>query len=159
MEHSGEQLRINTQLVRVRDDFPLWSGKYDREATDIFAVEDEVSRGVVNSLRLKLDRGRRRYETNTEANAVYLQGLATATSRFPGDQEVIDGFEKVIANDPSFAPAYAGLAAAHAYRSFGGPRLEQPDQLDRMHAAAEKAIPVGPTLGRRAFRYRGGLRA
>lgn len=53
---SGPQLRINAQLVRVRDDFSLWSGRYDRESTDVFAIQDEVSRGVVNSLRLKLGR-------------------------------------------------------------------------------------------------------
>src|SRR5215472_13439817 len=45
---SGEQLRISAQLVRVRDDFPLWSGKYDRELTDVLAVQDEISRGIVN---------------------------------------------------------------------------------------------------------------
>ena len=64
---SGQQLRINAQFIRVRDDFPLWSGKYDREATDIFAIQEEISRGIVNSLRLKLGRGRRRYEASVEA--------------------------------------------------------------------------------------------
>jgi TolB-like protein len=59
---SGRQLRINAQLVRVRDDFPLWAGKYDRELTDVFAIQDEISRGIVNELRLKLGHGRRRYE-------------------------------------------------------------------------------------------------
>src|SRR5262249_49474469 len=70
---SGPQLRINAQLVRVRDDFPLWSAKYDRESTDIFAIQDEISRGIVNSLRLKLGRGRRRYETSAEAYDLYLR--------------------------------------------------------------------------------------
>ena len=51
---AGQQLRINAQLVRVRDDFPLWSGRFDRELTDVFAIQDEISRGIVNSLRLKL---------------------------------------------------------------------------------------------------------
>ena len=50
---SGQQLRINAQLVRVRDDYPLWSGKYDRELTDVFAIQDEISRGIVNGLRLE----------------------------------------------------------------------------------------------------------
>src|SRR5207247_440812 len=54
---SGQQLRINAQLVRVRDDFPLWSGKYDRELTDVFAIQDEISRGIVNELRLKIGHG------------------------------------------------------------------------------------------------------
>ena len=56
----GDQLRINAELIRVRDDFPLWSGRYDRELTDVFAIQDdEISRGIVNSLRLNLGRGRR----------------------------------------------------------------------------------------------------
>jgi adenylate cyclase len=65
--HDGQRLRINAQLVRARDDVPLWSGRFDRELTDVFAMQDEISRGIVNSLRLKLGRGRRRYETSAEA--------------------------------------------------------------------------------------------
>ena len=71
---AGQQLRINAQLVRVRDDFPVWSGRYDRELTDIFAIQDEISRGIVNSLRLELGGGRRRYEVSTEAYDLYLRG-------------------------------------------------------------------------------------
>ena len=54
---AGQQLRIDVQLVRVRDDFPLWSGRFDRELTDVFAIQDEISVGIVNNLRLKLGRG------------------------------------------------------------------------------------------------------
>ncbi|MCI0348834.1 MAG: hypothetical protein L0Z53_05355, partial [Acidobacteriales bacterium] len=64
---AGEQLRINAQLIRVRDDFALWSGKFDRQLTDIFAIQEEISRGITNGLRLKLGGGRRRYETSIEA--------------------------------------------------------------------------------------------
>ena len=39
----GKQLRVDAQLVRVRDDFPLWSGRYDRALTDVFAIQDEIS--------------------------------------------------------------------------------------------------------------------
>src|SRR5207249_9549562 len=60
---SGQQLRVAAQLIRVHDDFPVWSGPYDRELTDVFAIQDEISLGIVNSLRLKLGGGRRRYET------------------------------------------------------------------------------------------------
>jgi len=59
----------DVQLVRVHDDFPLWSGKFDRELTDVFAIQDEISIGIVNNLRLKLGGGRRRYETSVEACA------------------------------------------------------------------------------------------
>ena len=76
---AGQQLRINAQLIRVRDDFPLWSGRYDRELRDIFAIQDEVSRGIVNNLRLKLGRGHRRYETSVEAYDLYLRARSLQT--------------------------------------------------------------------------------
>jgi len=144
---AGEELRINTQLVRAHDDVPLWSRRFDFKLTDIVLVQDNISRGIVNSLRLRLGRGRRRYETNTEAWDLYLQARASATRLFAGDQEVIDRFQKVIAKDSSFAPAYAGLAAACAFRSFMGvPRPEQDEQLTNMRTAAERAIELDPLL-------------
>src|SRR5262249_28804160 len=71
--HSGQRLRIDAQLVRVRDDSSVWSEKYDKELTDVFAIQDEISRAVVNSLRLRLKVGRRRYETSPEAYDLYLR--------------------------------------------------------------------------------------
>src|SRR5262249_37314093 len=70
---SGQHLRIDAQLVRVRDDSSVWSEKYDKELTDVFAIQDEISRAVVNSLRLRLKVGRRRYETSPEAYDLYLR--------------------------------------------------------------------------------------
>jgi TolB-like protein len=114
---AGRQLRINVQLVRVRDDFPLWSGKFDRELTDIFAIQDEISRGIVNQLRLNLGRGRRRYETNVEAYDLYLRARSSGRLGLDTRARSVELFEKVIAKDPSFAPAYAGLAAGYLVRS------------------------------------------
>ena len=141
----GPQLRINTRLVRTRDDVQIWSGKFEREWTDVLSIQDEISRGIVNSLRLKLGRGRRRYETNEEAYDLYLRARASMMRLFPGDDEVIGLFEKVIVKDPSFAPAYAGLAVAEAWRSFRRPP-NRADELQELRAAAEKAIQLDPLL-------------
>ena len=135
----AQQLRINAQLVRVRDDVPVWSDRFDRKLTDVFSIQDEISRGIVNGLRLKLGRGRRRYETSTEAYDLYLRARALDNDRS------IDVFEQAIAKDPSFAPAYAGLAAAHAYRS-GLFRLNTADEVPKLRAAADKAIQLDPML-------------
>ena len=144
--HIGQQLRINAQLVRVRDDFPLWSGKYDRELTDVFAIQDEISRGIVNGLRLKLGRGQRRYETSTEAYDLYLRARALPIQHGSrGIDESIGPLEESIAKDPSFAPAYAELAAAYAARS-GESRQDIPDEVRKMRAAAEQAIRLDPLL-------------
>ncbi len=140
---SGQQLRINVQFIRVRDDFPLWAGKYDRELTDVFAIQDEISRGIVNSLRLKLH-GRRRYETSAEAYNLYLRARAQEIQRGRrGLSQSVSLFEEVIGKDPLFAPAYAGLAAARAVRS-AQVDLDRNDELMRMRAAAEKAIELDP---------------
>jgi TolB-like protein/Flp pilus assembly protein TadD len=144
---TGQELRINTQFVRAADDVPVWSRRFESELTNIVAVQDEISRGIVNSLRLKLGRGRRRYETNTEAYDLYLQARASAMRLFPGDPEVIDRYEKVIAKDASFAPAYAGLAEARAWRSsVGVPRPEPEEELAKMRTTAERAMELDPLL-------------
>jgi TolB-like protein len=141
---AGQQLRITAQLIRVRDDFPMWSGRYDRELTDVFAIQDEISRGIVNSLRLQLGRGRRRYETSTEAYDLYLRASALETEQgVVGLEKSIGPFEQVIAKDPSFAPAWARLAAAYAARS-GRPMFDVAEEMTKMRLAAEKAIQLDP---------------
>jgi tetratricopeptide (TPR) repeat protein len=114
---------------------------------DVFAIQDEISRGIVNSLRLKLGRGRRRYETSVEAYELYLRArtLNSRTSPSASDyQQRITLFEEAIARDPSFAPAYAGLAAAYARLSIWWPGWHPPDELANMRATAEKAIQLDP---------------
>ena len=143
---AGQQLRINAQLVRVRDDFPLWSGRFDRELTDVFAIQDEISRGIVNSLRLKLGRGRRRYETSAEAYDLYLRARALQFSvACRAKREVSVAFEQAIAKDPRLLPLMRV-----------SPRLTPPDRVNsvsiiadempKMRAAAEKAIQLDPLL-------------
>jgi TolB-like protein len=145
---SGERLRINIQLVRVRDDFPLWSGRFDRELTDVLAIQDEISRGIVNSLRLKLGRGRRRYETSVEAYDLYLRDRSLL--RLPGQlppgarRRLPIPFQDAIAKDPAFAPAYAGLA--EWYASLASIVDAEPDDLVKMRLAAERAIQLDPLL-------------
>jgi tetratricopeptide (TPR) repeat protein len=133
----------------VRDDFPLWSGRYDRELTDIFAVQDEISRGIVNSLRLELGRGRRRYETSVEAYDLYLRARSfEIMPALTGIDRSLGPFEQAIAKDPSFAPAYAGLAAVYSARS-GFDRfdpVERAAEISKGWAAAEKAIQLDPLL-------------
>jgi TolB-like protein len=144
---AGQQLRIDVQLVRVRDDFSVWSGRFDRELTDVFAIQDEISLGVVNNLRLKLGQGRRRYETSVEAYDLYLHARAKPNQRGRDlALEAADIYRQVIAKDPLFAPAYAGLASAYAASSAQGFRDDHAGELTEMRAAAERAIQLDPLL-------------
>ena len=144
---SGHRLRIDVQLVRVHDDFTLWSGRFDRELTDVFAVQDEIALGIVNNLRVKLGGGRRRYETSLEAYDLYLRARALPNRRDHSQaMEAADIYRRVIAKDARFAPAYAGLAAAYAASSAQGFRDDHHDELVEMRAAAENAIRLDPLL-------------
>jgi tetratricopeptide (TPR) repeat protein len=101
--------------------------------------------GIVNSLRLKLGRGRRRYETSAEGYDVYLQARARGIEQgLWGEIQSIDGFEQAIGKDPSFAPAYAGLATALVALS-GSHRTDAPES-SKMQTAAQKAIELDPLL-------------
>jgi eukaryotic-like serine/threonine-protein kinase len=151
---AGTRLRINAQLVRAADDVPLWSERYDRELKDVFAIQDEISRSIVNELRLKLGRGQRRYATNVEVYDLYLKARVLQARRGPGTRQAIELVEQVVAKDPAFAPAYAALASAYGWSLvMQAPSVENlrlPVPPDRAHAivrrAALKAIELDPML-------------
>jgi TolB-like protein len=154
----GQSLRVDADLIRVRDDSPVWSEKFDRKLTDVFAIQDEISLNVVNSLRLKLGKGRRRYETSVEAYDSYLRARALETQsgsaagncrgcELRGYPQSVPLFKEAIARDTSFAPAYAGVAAAYAYLSGTFDYTsELQGLLEEMRQSAERAIQLDPLL-------------
>jgi TolB-like protein/DNA-binding winged helix-turn-helix (wHTH) protein/Tfp pilus assembly protein PilF len=148
---SGDKLRINARLVRISDDVPLWSNSFDRQLKDIFAIQDEISRSIVNQLRLKLGQGQRRYNTNLEAYDLYLKAQTLSQNQLlpEGRAHLLEGitlFEQVIADDSAFAPAYAGLATTYGRLSVT-PRSFSPEEASaKMRAAAEKALQLDPLL-------------
>jgi TolB-like protein/Tfp pilus assembly protein PilF len=148
--YAGEQLRVNAQLVRARDDVPLWSGRFDRRLTDVFTIQDEISRGIVNGLRLKLRTGPRQYETNLEAYVLYLRGRQAMES-FParGRPTAMAGvrfFEQAIQKDSSYAIAYAGIADALVAIDENIGAAARPDIWPRAKAAAKRAVELDPML-------------
>ena len=109
---SGKRLRINTQLIRSEDGFRIWSGQYDRELEDIFAIQEDISRNVATAIRgfLTVEEKEiiRRPGTIVEAYEYYLKGKqAFLRIRL---SEAREQFEKAIALDADYALAYAGLS-------------------------------------------------
>jgi TolB-like protein/DNA-binding winged helix-turn-helix (wHTH) protein/Tfp pilus assembly protein PilF len=144
---SGERLRINVDLVRVSDDTPIWSERFDRQLADVVAIQDDISRSVVNDLRLKQIGGQRRYNLKFENYDRYLK--AESMSMGPPDKaesvkQAIGLFEQVIATDPEFAPAYAGIAESYAH--LRNPRGFSADALQQMRLRATQAIELDPLL-------------
>ena len=151
--HAGDQLRITVALVRARDEHRLWSDRFDRTLTDVFAIQDEISRGIVNTLRLNLSPGRRRYETNLEAYDLYLRGRHLMAS-FPAPRgrpialPAVKYFEQAIAKDGNYAIAYAGMADAliAIERNVGTANPWGATILSKAKDAAERAIKLDPML-------------
>ena len=144
---AGSRIRINVQLVEVSGDKPLWSDRFDRELTDIFSIQDDISRAIVNKLRLTLGRGQRRYDIKAQAYELYLKAQAVSQRRGTADAtRAAELFRQVLERDPSFAPAYAGLANAYAFMSTSYAGLENEEGLARMRSAAERALELDPLL-------------
>jgi serine/threonine-protein kinase len=150
---AGNKLRVIAQLVQVQSDVPLWSDRFDRELKDLFAIQDEISRAIVNKLRLTLGRGQRRYDTDIDTYGLYLKARGMV-GKVPQSLTIaaVELFQQVIARDPGFAPAYVGLVDAYAYisnhirsqPSSSTPMLE--DALPLMRQAALKALEVDELL-------------
>ncbi|HEX7253744.1 MAG TPA: tetratricopeptide repeat protein, partial [Thermoanaerobaculia bacterium] len=119
---SGSRLRVTAQLTDVASGYQLWSERFEREAADIFAVQDEIARGVVDAVKAHLAPGVRvvpaRKPANLEAYRSYLKG------RHLRGKEHIDGalraFEEAIRLDPSYAPSWTGLAEVTVLASVFG---------------------------------------
>ena len=147
---SGDQLRVQAHLANVAGDTPLWTNKFDRQVTDVLAIQDEIARSVVNQLRLALGTGQRQYALDAESATLYLKARTLVERRRTEDAEAaVPLFQQIIARDPTFAPAYAGLADAYAFMSQSLPDvlgMHHVQALGLMRSAAEKSIELDPLL-------------
>jgi serine/threonine-protein kinase len=143
----GTRLRITAQLMEVTGNAPLWSEQFDRELKDVFSIQEEVSRAIVNRLRLRLGDVRRRHETNLDAYDSYLRGRALVDRRgIANMQKAAAFFERAIALDPAFGPAHAGLANAYAFMSFPNRGIAYATAYPIMRPAAVQALELDPML-------------
>ncbi|HTC23795.1 MAG TPA: tetratricopeptide repeat protein, partial [Gemmatimonadales bacterium] len=119
VQREGNRVRITAELVDASTGFQRWSGKYDRDATDVFAVEDEISHAIAAALQVELAGGAQAGppagETgDPEAHDLYLVGLHYLNRRST-DRELDSAaayFSRAVARDPRYARGYAGRALA-----------------------------------------------
>jgi len=116
---SGSQLRITVQLVHVADERLVWAQKYDRELKDVFAIQEEIARLLVGSLKPKLlpETGRllgRRYTENVRVYNLYLQGIYYLRQLTPAACELARKYlEQALHEDADYPPALAAMAYYH----------------------------------------------
>ena len=147
---SGNRVRITAQLINAANGFHLWSETYDRELTDIFAVQDEIARSIVAALRVPLglspeaalvDTG----TSNVEAYNAYLRGLHYFKLIGPETYEkTIQYMKRAIALDPTFARPHGTLASAYSIAALWLPRQQA---FPLAKASFERALELDPTLG------------
>lgn len=144
----GNRLRVTAQLNSVADGYHLWSETYERELKDVFTVQDEISRAIVNTLQLKLSsRGiQNSSPENVETYDLYLQGrYHWSRWRSEGAEQAIHYFEAAIQKDPKYAPAYAGVAYSYCWLGFFG-ALPPNEAMPKARQAAEKALSLDDSL-------------
>jgi len=144
---AGKRVRISVQLIDANNGYQLWSERFDREIEDIFAIQDEIARSVLESLGLALtEREKFRFlkpsTANIEAYEFYLRGrkLYHKWTR----QSVAFArqmFERAVKIDPSFAAAWAGLANTYVDLFRWG---RKPRDLEQAQHASEHALKLGP---------------
>jgi serine/threonine-protein kinase len=145
---SANRLRITAQLVNVSNGYQLWSQRYDREADDVFAVQDELAAGIAEILKVRLSHapGARiinRGTNDLEAYHLYLRGRHFWYARDMA--RAVQSFEAAIARDANYALAYSGLADAYcvlAHYGFLPPSVGRQKATD----AAERAVAIDDGL-------------
>ncbi len=146
---SGDRLRIAAQLINVADGSHLWSERYDRRPEDVFAIQSEIALAIVDSLEVRLlGRERtalgRRPTGDLDAYSAYLEGLHHWNKLSPdGFARSRASFEKAIRIDPSYAPAYSGLAMWYSSQAFWGDLVPQVAWLE-CRAIADRALALDP---------------
>jgi eukaryotic-like serine/threonine-protein kinase len=138
----GNRIRLGTQLVNAENGYQLWSESYDRQLEDVFAVQDEISRSIVEALKLKLGDTPAPMVAptkNLDAYTTYLKGRFHF-HKFTelGLRKALDLFQSALLQDPGFARAYAGIA--DVWCNLADDWVAPSDAYPRGKAAAEQAL-------------------
>ncbi len=149
VRRAGDRLRITVQLSDVANGFQLWSERYDRELKDIFDVQDEIAKAIVDRLRVSLvggkdDRLVEQGTTNIEAYQLYLRGRALVDRRGASVPAGLDLLRAAVALDPGYSLAWAGVADALTVLAYSGTTRGSESKAQAM-AAANRSIELDPT--------------
>src|SRR5688572_8065275 len=146
VRRAGTRVRVTAQLIQASDGTHLWSQRYDREMSDIFAVQDEIAAAIAGALKLKLVPASERRMPSLPAYEAYLR-YRSYQWQFTGEaaQRSRDCLEQSLALDPEFALPYVGLADYHlALAAVGG--ILSDEAMPRARELAQRALEIDPDL-------------
>ena len=145
LRREGNRIRITAQLINARDGFHIWSDTFERELQSIFAVQDQITRAIVEALKVKLAVAPpARPRPDTEAHDLYLQGLFFSNkSSEEALRKSLDFFQRALQKDPNYAKAWTGTAKAWEW--LADAYVKPLEAYPAMKAAASKAIELDET--------------
>jgi TolB-like protein len=157
VRRAGNRVRITAQLVRSNDGVGLWTDNYDRELTDIFAIQEDIAQAIAGALRvpLGLQQGENLISNRSISPESYEQYLrAKALVRARGLMPLTDAaalLEQVVARDANYAPAWALLSLAYSVRLTFDPTINDYGSLAEMRRIVDATVPKAEAAARRAI--------
>jgi TolB-like protein/Tfp pilus assembly protein PilF len=151
VQRVGDRMRVRAQLINVPDGLRLWSEAYDREVTDVFAIQSDLSLRIASSLQAGLSPSEKqavgdRHTVSPDAYALYLKGRHFWNQRTSSAfVRAIEYYRRAIEADSQFASAWAGLAAVYSVQGLWGD-LPSAVARERMRAAATRAVELDDDL-------------
>ncbi len=149
VRRQGRKIRITAQLINVKDGFPLWSERYDRNVDDIFAIQDDIALAITEKLKITLLKKSlvkivNSPTQNASAYELYLKGRFFLNRRGSSIQIAINYFQQAIDIDNNFALAHSGYADAQLLLATYG--LVSPRQvMEKVKLSAERAMALDPS--------------
>jgi len=155
VRRDSDRVRINAELIQVKEQVPLWSRQYDRELSNLLALQDEIAHEVAEEIQLALGDARNASKrrpsiaapaTSYEAYDLYLKGRYFWNKRNAQSfRQAAEYFQLAIDKDPNYAPAYAGLADTFSMMSSYG-YAPPAEFIPKARAAALKALQIDESL-------------
>jgi TolB-like protein/Flp pilus assembly protein TadD len=153
VRRSGDRLRVNVQLANALDGYNVWSGSYDHRLTDIFGMQEEIARAIVEALRLELPGAASAELVNAPTASIaayelYLRGRQYFHERRKkGFLYARQMFRRAIEVDPGYALAWAGLADSSAFLAHWFQDEEEASNVAEADRASRRAIELAPESG------------
>ena len=151
-QRERDTIRVSVQLVSVKEGVTLWAAKFDQQLTDIFSIQDSISEQVVRSLALELNRDEQRqlkesYTLNMEAFQLFVKGRYFWNQRTAEAlRKALEYAQQAIAVDPTYAPAYVGLADSYSLLGAQHTVLSPRESFPKARAAALRALEIDERL-------------
>jgi len=145
----GDTLNVETEMVDVSNGSQIWGEQYQRKASDIATLQDDIASDISGQLRIKVSGSgdeKKHATENAEAYQLYVKGRFYLAQRTRESiYKALNQFNQAVAKDPNYAQAYAGLAYAYVLlfdRGWISPEEASP----KIRSAAQRAIELDPTL-------------